>query len=864
MSGGFFGFDTTLPDQRAPQQQQQQDAGRTQFAGFQTSGFDQTFALGGNPEQEDLEVYNWNDAGAGGLLEESVDVNNDDTFGDSATPAFTAGGFFDTSASTETFPRKGAQAQGQRGPIASTASRYKPKAVKDPFAFSEDDFYSARPAKKAPVKAKAAPQTKPAGNTVAWGAAPSSTIKPSPAPAPRFTQPSVQPPPGQIKTLEEIEAEMAGLPLPSAAVLPPPATYTGPAYQEPVVVSLEDLERDLMEAQNNAPAEVPQAPPQQQQQQQQHAVPQQQVYQQQPVREATPTQVPGLPGSGYSSQQALLDSMFPELGKAPGPAPPQPSQGPDAGLIAGEPALPQPSPEELAHRENLRKILAAKISAMSKYNNLMGSSDKDFITRIQLSQLATSDPYVSDFYAQVFSALKRSRMAHESGQVDKPTVVSVAAGFGFGVGGPVGNRFGKMGQNTMTKLSTQVKKLVESRAQHQKVPNAAALQGALGRVTRGNAAAPRPVLAVPTSQPENRPTSHINQQTGIHRAPLTRKQAMYALEGLYSDVLELEQMRRDAPASAAMEEVEIWDLKCRAKVDMIWNKLMATEPLEISNPHPFISILNIGKGQRLFGRILRHLSDRQLFTLLSLLVVTFPQLDVVAHAPPPPVADASFYTNAERMDRAKREAETDMFLHSVIPAMDIVINKCGLGLLGGLLVAATQMVDAAKIASTRPGVALFTALLSKAQSIIRSPPPDPMNPQQVQAPDATEVENWSRNFSIFLHHLLPHLPELFPSSVAAKATFGPSAYLITGEALSERDAVEMERREAEVWGLAAALAMNAAEAEQTDLVASLREKILHTVQSSRQPGTSPARAEMKLRNVNVFLNGLGLDAAMIE
>lgn len=45
-------------------------------------------------------------------------------------------------------------------------------------------------------------------------------------------------------------------------------------------------------------------------------------------------------------------------------------------------------------------------------------------------------------------------------------------------------------------------------------------------------------------------------------------------------------------------------------------------------------------------------------------------------------------------------------------------------------------------ADLQPGIALFTALLSKAQSLIRAPPPDPMNPQQLQAPDAGEVEQW--------------------------------------------------------------------------------------------------------------------------
>lgn len=52
------------------------------------------------------------------------------------------------------------------------------------------------------------------------------------------------------------------------------------------------------------------------------------------------------------------------------------------------------------------------------------------------------------------------------------------------------------------------------------------------------------------------------------------------------------------------------------------------------------------------------------------------------------------------------------------------------------------------------------------------------------------------------------------------------------------------------------LAVNAPEEEQTNLVAALRDKILHTVQAARNPATMPQRAEAKLRNVNMFLNGL--------
>ena len=226
---------------------------------------------------------------------------------------------------------------------------------------------------------------------------------------------------------------------------PTPAPTAPPARAQ--VLSLEEIEQQMMmEGIEQTPAPAP-APP---------IAP--------APREATPVQ-PALAGSGYSSQQALLDSMFPELGSAP------PLQRPGQGLGHGQstPSFPPPpgqppqlTAEQLAQAQALHERITSKIQAMAKYNNCMGSSDKDFITRIQLSQLATADPYTSDFYAQVFSALRRRTVVQEP---EGPGVVQVAPGFGFGVGGPTGNRFGKMGTATMSKLSGQVKKLVENRAQ---------------------------------------------------------------------------------------------------------------------------------------------------------------------------------------------------------------------------------------------------------------------------------------------------------------------------------------------------------------------------------------------------------------
>ncbi|KAK1923037.1 topoisomerase II-associated protein PAT1 [Papiliotrema laurentii] len=846
MSGGFFGFETALPERA---HRQPGNAGQS-FGGFQASDPDAAFALTSHQgEEEDLAVYTW---GQGGSLLEGNDENNDETFGDLGE----IGNNFQFSSQPAPAPKPKAQ-----GKIASTASRYGPKAAYDPFAASEDDFYSARPSKKTSTKPSARPQTNIPSSSVenlwqsqqkppvqqqpqpgaSWGAAPSSVTKPF-APPPGQPASSVAPPPGQIKTLEEIEAEMARVSIPDPAAAP----------AGPQVLSLEEIERQMMSG-PPAPQQPPHQTGRQQQQQQQQQPPPPQSNE---ARQSTPVQ-PGLAGSGYASGQALLDSMFPELGQKgsatgqpTGQFPPQQFQGPIQDR--------QPSPQELARMQELHERIKGKIQSMSRYNNLMGSSDKDFITRIQLSQLASADPYSSDFYAQVFSALRR-RQEEEEG----PTVVKINKGFGFGVGGPAGNRFGKMGTSTMQKLSSQVKKLVENR--QTRSMGSAALQGALGKVTRGNAVAPRPVLAVPVAQKsETRPVAALNQQSGVRRDPLTKKQVMYALEELYDRVLELEQMRRDMPPpTSSPEEIGSWGAACDAKVEAIWKGLMVMEPLDISTPHPFISLINTTKGQRLFPRLLRHLPHQQALTLLTLLIATYPQLDVVARAPPPPVADASLLTKADRLDRARREAETDNFLHCVIPGADMLINRCGLGLVAGLLGICSQRMEVWRVATTRPGVALLTALLSRAQSLIRAPAPDPTNPQQPLMPDAGELDQWNKTFAYFLQLLLPHLPELFPSSIAQKAVFGPGAYLV-GNDEKDREGVEMERREAEVWGLVAALAVNAPEDQQTNLVAALREKILHTVQSARVPGVPVARAELKLRNVNMFLNGLGLDASMIE
>lgn len=159
----------------------------------------------------------------------------------------------------------------------------------------------------------------------------------------------------------------------------------------------------------------------------------------------------------------------------------------------------------------------------------MTQSDKDFITRIQVSQLVTNDPYAEDFYAQVFSSFVRSRLGGSEG-VQK-SMLKFANGAGVGTGVP-GHRGAGRRENAMARMQAQVEKMISNaRArEHGKSSGTGAyplhrpasskpeadylgfavnpaLQGALGNVSgRSNKAAPRQMLQVSSNGPTASPS----------------------------------------------------------------------------------------------------------------------------------------------------------------------------------------------------------------------------------------------------------------------------------------------------------------------------------------------------------------------
>ncbi|KAJ9098652.1 hypothetical protein QFC21_004300 [Naganishia friedmannii] len=909
----FFGFDAVLPERR-----------------------------GGNGQgaaEEDIAVYTWGQEGfddLAGQLMEGGDEVNDETFADMPV--------------TDDF-RFSHHAPGQV--LGSTANKATPKKSKkgnnaDLFASTEAEFFgfskkSAKPkvsntiAKPSSVViSSSSAQPKSSSQQQQQGlwstTAPSAAFQAASAAASVANvnqllasgpaQPQAVSMPTGMRTLEEIEAEllaqsraqqqpmtleeieremMKNLRIDSAAAAPPvglaqvvpPAVAPPPGLQPPA--SAYQGHFPGLPGTQSVPSATSGGPPMHAANMYPHHMEHNQVL----AHQLHQMQAPPMDTRGNNltpgAQQAAVK---PDIARLLGINPQQ-----DAGLSEDErvDAELERKIQETEVAEMKRRKKANKIQNMARYNDIMTQGDKEFITRIQLSQLVTDDPYASDFYAQVYSALAQQRRAQGEQQqptagqaAQNPSVLQVADGRGLGVG--ISRSSKRLRDNAMQRMTMQVKRIVENANQRQKTVPTASLQGALGKnKLRPTATAPRPALQVASSSrnaihqsanPSDQPsaiTSVLGGSSGTtQRQPLTKKQILVRLEELFEAVLEVEQIRRAQPPLPPQNEeqmqrmgmtpVEVeeqikrgqqWSESVQAAVDALWRKLMVQEPLEVSNPHPFIALLGPIKGHRIFTRVIRHFDHSRVLTMVILLLACFPQLDVVRNAPAPTLSPSSAMPPTELALRLQKERELESFSNNVISVMMGVINQHDLKMVAGMINLCLERWDMKTVLATRPGLALMMSLLARGTILKQGGASNPTDPS---APSASDIQQWEQAFLALLHTLLPILSTLFPSTRAQASAFGPSASSVESqmETRDEAEGIKMDLLDGEVWGLCTMLAAQATGDDTTFLVLSLRDKIRYTFNSAKHQWVSPQRGEIRLKNVDSFLGVLGMNVSMLN
>ena len=402
-----------------------------------------------------------------------------------------------------------------------------------------------------------------------------------------------------------------------------------------------------------------------------------------------------------------------------------------------------------------------KIFLLSKGNGLMTPQDKNFITRIQLQQLVAAAGNVADidseavlsedFYYQVYSQIRGAPRQHPHqplGHFAQTYLLQT----GNRLGGHGSRRHGNSADNHMQRMQQQVQRAVEAAKQKPKNKQLI-IEGSLGKISFGNAKAPKPMLNI--KRPDSSEGTKATKKAHADLSLSDRKSILTNIEGVYSALMELEDMERTMPPPPdendpeAIQQHMEWRQKVRALNQKLWQKLKVMEPIvpNTNHPHPFIAFLSCPKGKKAIPRIFRQIDQEQRVTILTMIVVNLDTLDVVRRA--------QLMPGETQLSLAVREA-IELFSQAVMPSLLGYVNEAPFNIIIGLLGLVIAQTHVEMVAKTRIGLGILTMLLSRAEIV-------------KEAGQATERDwqQWVEKFNVLFDTLEPIFPDLFPQSINA-------------------------------------------------------------------------------------------------
>ncbi|KAJ2798610.1 DNA topoisomerase 2-associated protein pat1, partial [Coemansia helicoidea] len=308
------------------------------------------------------------------------------------------------------------------------------------------------------------------------------------------------------------------------------------------------------------------------------------------------------------------------------------------------PAVARADPETIARRRAER---LQKQATLQRYDNLMTQRDKDYIIRIQVSQLLTDDPAADDFYCHMFQLSRGTAAMPGAGQQQQQSAGDSTANVlrealeqrGMQVPGEqAGEQARGRGrrsntQSSMARMQQQVQRFVNEARRRPKAPQVA-VEGALGKISVNSARNPKQVLQVQRghsgsmSQHQQQPGGDMRHQSpgaydagglfavpGDTRTPaVERRKTLQSIETAYGAVLRLEQLAREQarlPTNADHPAVQTWLRAYGEARDQAWAALGAGQPIMNVYPHPLARFLAFSKGKRIIPRVAHHLSIDQ-------------------------------------------------------------------------------------------------------------------------------------------------------------------------------------------------------------------------------------------------------------
>ncbi|XP_039623278.1 protein PAT1 homolog 1 isoform X3 [Polypterus senegalus] len=225
------------------------------------------------------------------------------------------------------------------------------------------------------------------------------------------------------------------------------------------------------------------------------------------------------------------------------------------------------------------------------YSNLMTSREKEWVCRIQMMQLQSTDPYLDDYYYQnYFEKLEKRPSPLDSN--------------------------GDMPKKEHTKLITpQVAKLEHTYRPVQ-------FAGSLGKLTVSSVNNPRKMIdAVVTTRSDD-------EEKREKQVWNKRRQILYTIEKTYSLLLDIQDFQKKYVQTPDDEKEALLEQRKSKIMDMFENlrgKSTDARNSRFPDDH-LVQIMCIRKGKRLIGRLITYLSIEQAGVVLTTIARNLPYI----------------------------------------------------------------------------------------------------------------------------------------------------------------------------------------------------------------------------------------------
>ncbi|XP_062416105.1 protein PAT1 homolog 2 isoform X1 [Pungitius pungitius] len=220
------------------------------------------------------------------------------------------------------------------------------------------------------------------------------------------------------------------------------------------------------------------------------------------------------------------------------------------------------------------------------YCNLMTAKEKEWITRLQMIQLQSENPYHEDYYYQEYYRRIEAKLAEEE--------------------------LGIRSKREPPKLTTPyiTKTDVYAPVVH--------IEGSLGQVAVSTCYSPRRAISAVHAVQAQGP---LEEQQDIRQQ---RLEVFSKIEKLFVDLLEVEEVERMKSTILSEAEENGLMAKSQGKVENICSQLQHHNPSDTGVE--FLPFLLVSKGKKLLARLLPFLKQETALTILSIVTSNLPML----------------------------------------------------------------------------------------------------------------------------------------------------------------------------------------------------------------------------------------------